>query len=301
MKKQENKTIMQENNAPIVDETVKTATELLAEINSTEDENVRKTIRATLEEVVKQDNKAITKTAIRNLATMFTADPALFWTEMVNNPYAPISKLKENEDGIFELAPAKRRILFSQVDHVYGEDNNGQTIAQNKNYHRMIARITNNLYRLTCNELSEGATQAVIKTKYHGKEEEIAVDFTGTSIAALMAQVQALVDTIFPADQTTKMVRADVRYLMKAFTNAKEGEVKTANEKKVEAAVLDAFRIRKAEQAYKVTSTAKCHKEPKSKPERTEAQEEKTSRIPERPEAVETVSKVAKSGKTQVA
>lgn len=300
MKKTENKTTEQNNIAPIVDETVKTAAELLDELNAVTDENVRKTIVVQLAEVLKSENKAATKTAIRALVTKYAEDQSAFWTELVNNPYAPILKLKENEDGNFELIPGKRRILFSQVDHAYGEDNNGQTIAQSKNYHRMIARLTNNLYRATCAELSEEAV-AVIRTKFHGKTEETAVNFTGTSIGSLLEQVQALVDTIFPADQTTHMVRADVRYLLKAFANAKDGEVKTANEKRVESAVLDAFRVRKAEVAYKVTSTAKCHKEPKPKAERTEAQEEKTSRIPERPEAVATVSKAAKNGKTQAA
>ncbi len=300
MKKTENKTTEQKNIAPIVDETAKTAAELLDELNAVTDENIRKTIVVQLAEVLKSENKAATKTAIRALVTKYAEDQSAFWTELVNNPYAPILKLKENEDGNFELTPGKRRILFSQVDHAYGEDNNGRSIAQSKNYHRMFARLTNNLYKATCAELSEEA-KAVIRVKYHGKDEEMAVDFTGTSIGALLAQVQAIVDTIFPADQTAKMVRADVRYLLKAFTNAKEGEVKTANEKKVEAAVLDAFRVRKAEQAYKVTSTAKCHKEPKVKAERSEAVEEQTSRIPERPEAVDTVKKAAKKSKTQAA
>lgn len=274
-----------------------TSAEILALLNAEADRNKHKPIKTALDEVLKAENKALVKSAVETFVNQYTRDEAVFWTAFINTPYATIYKLSENEDAkdgedVYSLKPSNRRILFSQVDKVYAEKHNGQTMAQAKNYVRMIARFTHNLYLNECGGLSDGAGDkcAVIKVAYNGEKSESKVanvDFGKYSKSAMKAQLQAIVDTILPADQSVPMVSADLNFVIRAYAKADldSGKVKAGAEKVVERIIFTAVRMRKNGIKYEVESKANCHKSKDDKPkvsERTEKQEEVMSKVPDR-------------------
>lgn len=286
------------NNTTTIDLSAMTPDAIVQMLNEEQDLNKHAPLLKALDENLKAENKETLTAAIKTFADCAHADPDKFWTEFVQSSFATLRKLSvdENAEERYNLKPVQRRILFTQIDKAYAENFNGETIANAKNYVRMIARLTDNLHRAECANLSEetGKDCAVIRATYHGEggEEMKEVDFSGTSVNKLTAQIQAIVDTIMPKGQSVRIVKADTRYIQDVFTSGKEGTIRTGNEKAVEAAIWVAVRKRKNGEAYEVRSMAKCHKEPKAKKsERTEKQEEVMSKVPERPEAAATLSK----------
>lgn len=275
----------------------KTAAEVVAILNQTEDKNLHAPIIAAIEEKLKEENKQAVKIDLETRAHCYKQDESLFWDTMIVSPYAPVMKLAEDDNG-YILKTCKKRVLFSQVDSVYQEINAGKTIASGKNYVRMIARITDNLYRSKCADLSDGAGKncAVIRVSaiFDGETVMREVDFSKCSIGAIKTQIQALVDTILPESERVNICSADVRYIQTVTASGAESKVKTANEKNVEKAIFDAIKTRRLGNSYEVQSLAKCHKDAEKKaekPDRNEKQEEVMSKVPERPEAAATLSK----------
>lgn len=298
MKENTNTTTM-----PIVTKTAslyedKTAAEVVSILNQTEDKNLHAPIIAAIEEKLKEENKEAVKIDVETFAHCYKTDEALFWKNMIELPYATIHRLVEDENDGYILKPSKRRILFSQVDSVYQQENSGKSIAAGKNYVRMIARITDNLYKSKCADLSAEAGKdcAVVRVMSNIDGETVMreVDFSKSSIGGIKDQIQALVDTILPENERVKICSADVRYIQTVTASGNESKVKTANEKNVEKAIFDAIKTRRLGVAYEVESRAKCHKAEKKevkKSERTEKQEEVMSKVPDRPEAAATLSK----------
>lgn len=291
-------TTMTENQTAVTITDDMTAQTLCDLLNKTEDKNLHEPIKTALEERLKEENKKSVKAGLEAFANKAKNDPNLFWTEFINDPAVSVRKFTENDDGTFELEPAKRRVTFSQIDKVYGDLNDGKTIAESKNYARMLAHITNNLYRLTCADLSEeaGAKCAVVRVtaNINGEKTMREVDFSKASKSGIKAQMQAFLDTVMPQNQRILVCSADVNYVNKAFVAAKDGTVKTAKEKRTEAIIWEAVKVRKNNEAYKVESQADCHKEPQKegkKSEFTEAKEEKMSKVPNRPESEAVLSK----------
>ena len=276
----------------------KTAAEVVAILNQTEDKNLHAPIIAAIEEKLKEENKEAVKIDVETFAHCYKTDEALFWENMIELPYATIHRLVEDENDGYILKPSKRRILFSQVDSVYQQENSGKSIAAGKNYVRMIARITDNLYKNKCADLSAEAGKdcAVVRVMSNIDGETVMreVDFFKFSIGGIKDQIQALVDTVLPENERVKICSADVRYIQTVTASGNESKVKTANEKNVEKAIFDAIKTRRLGVAYEVESRAKCHKADKKqtkKSEHTEKQEEVMSKVPERPEAAATLSK----------
>lgn len=276
----------------------KTASEVVEILNKTEDKNLHAPIIAAIEEKLKEENKEAVKIDVETFAHCYKTDEALFWENMIELPYATIHRLVEDENEGYILKPSKRRILFSQVDSVYQQENSGKSIAAGKNYVRMIARITDNLYKSKCADLSAEAGKdcAVVRVMSNIDGETVMreVDFSKSSIGGIKDQIQALVDTILPENERVKICSADVRYIQTVTASGNESKVKTTNEKNVEKAIFDAIKTRRLGVAYEVESRAKCHKADKKqtkKSERTEKQEEVMSKVPERPEAAATLSK----------
>lgn len=283
-------------NRVLQDAEEKTAQELCDILNQTADRNEHAPIKAAIEAKLQDENKAAIKAEVETFARTARKDETLFWANLVMNPYATIYTLTESEEGEYSLSERNRRLTFSQIDKRYQELYNGQTIANEKNYVRMIARITNNLYRNTCSDLSAdaGEDRAVIRVAaiIDGETTMREVDFSKASKTAIKAQIQAYVDTIMPEAQRVLICSADVNYIIKGFDNAKDGTVKTANEKKVEILIFDSIKSLYTKEAYKVESKAACHKQPEpKKSERTEKQEEIMSKVGERAEAANTLSK----------
>ena len=278
----------------------KTAAEVLNILNGTDDRNLHKPIIEIIEKKLQEENKKTVKAGLENFANMAKDNSDQFWTTFINEPFVPARKFTENKDGTYALEPVKRKVNFSQIDKVYGDLNDGKTIAESKNYVRMLDHITNNLYRQTCADLSTEAGEkcAVVRVaaNIEGEKTMREVDFSKASKSALKTQIQAFLDTTMPDNVRPLVCSADVNYILKAFETAKDGIVKTAKEKRTETIIWEAVKIRANKRAYTVESQADCHKDPNAKKEVkksefTESQEEKTSKIPERPEAVATLSK----------
>lgn len=275
-----------------------TAAEVVAILNDTEDKNLHAPILTAIDEKIKTENKASLTAAIKSFVKTANEDKTLFWDEFIRNPYAPAVKLSMNkETGEYSLEPTTKYILFSKVDSVYQDEFNGESIANAKNYLRMIARITDNLYRATCSDLSAGVDRSLavvrVKATIDGETTMREVDFTKTSNGGICEQMQAFVDTVMPDGQRVLLRNADVNYVRLSIANGKNGNVVTGKEGAVERLMFDAIAKRYTNSAYTVESKAACHKEPKQKNERTEKQEEVMSKVPERPEAAATLSKNA--------
>ena len=274
--------------ANLTEENLKAMTieERLDALNNTSSKDLAYKIQTGLESDLKAENEENVKLAVETFAHEAARDVDNFFACFIKAPYAPVRKLKQDKDsGEWSIVPAQKRISFTQVDHKYGEENKGQTIANTKYYVGMIARFTNNLYRAKAGELSEGVgkEQAIVRVQYNGTDEQKEYDFSGCSIGKLAEQLDAIVKTIMPEGKEIKTVRADVRYIMTAFATAKEGKVKTMNEQRVTLAIFDALRVRMESKAYVIESSAKCHKSKVS--DRKPSDEEKSSRIPDRPES----------------
>lgn len=275
----------------------KTAAELVELLNKTEDKTAFDALLKVVEDKLKDENKLAVKAAITAFAYSANADVSAFWDGFIRKPYVTVSKLAENkETGEFSIESAGRRVQFSKIDAAYQEMYNGETIANAKNYLRMIARITDNLYRATCTDLSKDLdrNQAVIKVaaKIDGETTMRNVDFTKTSNGGICEQMQAFVDTVLPDGQRVLLRNADVNYIRLSVANGKNGKVVTGKETMVENLIFDAIAKRYTQTAYEVESKAAIHKADKpKKSDRSEKQEEATSKIPERPEAEATLSK----------
>lgn len=271
-----------------------TSKQIVELLNAESDLNKHAPMKKALDEVLKAENKARVNQTVEAFVNQYVREESAFWAAFINSPFADVLKLDEREepeDGErYALSVKKRRILFTQVDKVYAEKLNGQTMAQAKHYPRLIARFTDNLYRHECGNLSEeaGAKSAVIRVAYNGNksEDKIAeVDFGKCSKGEMKKQLQAIVDSILPADQSVPMVSADLNFVIRAYAKADldSGKVKTGKETVVERIIFTAIRKRKNGEAYEVESNAKCHAQEKpKKSERTEKQEEVMSKVPDR-------------------
>lgn len=271
-----------------------TSEQIVELLNAESDLNKHAPMKKALDEVLKAENKMRVNQTVEDFANQYTREESLFWEAFINAPFADVLKLDEREepeDGErYALSVKKRRILFTQVDKVYAEKHNGQTMAQAKHYPRLIARFTDNLYRRECDKLSKetGEKSAVIRVAYNGNksEDKIAeVDFGKTSKTEMKKQLQAVVDAIMPSEQSVPMITADLNFVIRAFAKADldSGKVKTGKETVVERIIFTAIRKRKNGEAYEVESNAKCHAQEKpKKSERTEKQEEVMSKVPDR-------------------
>lgn len=280
------------------------ASELVAVLNKADDKETVKALRDLVEEKVKAENKALVKAGVKAFAMSANDNLTAFWNSFIRNPYVPAIKLTENDEtGEFSIEPTTKYVLFSKVDAVYQDEFNGESIANAKNYLRMIARITDNLYRATCSDLSNGVDRnlAVVRVKavIDGETTMREIDFTKTSNSGICEQMQAFVDTVMPDGQRVLLRNADVTYVRLSIANGKNGKVVTGKEGAVERLMFDAIAKRYTQTAYEVESKAACHKskDDNKKSERTEKQEEATSKIPERPEATATLSKKNKTEK----
>lgn len=271
-----------------------TSEQIVELLNAESDLNKHAPMKKAMDEVLKVENKALVKSTVETFVNQYTREESAFWTAFINSPFATVYKLTENEEAEdgerYSLSAVNHRILFTQVDKVYAEKHNGQTMAQAKHYPRLIARFTDNLYRHECGNLSEetGAKSAVIRVAYNGNksEDKIAeVDFGKCSKGEMKKQLQAIVDSILPADQSVPMVSADLNFVIRAYAKADldSGKVKTGKETVVERIIFTAIRKRKNGEAYEVESNAKCHAQEKpKKSERTEKQEEVMSKVSDR-------------------
>lgn len=271
-----------------------TSAQILELLNAEPDLNKHAPMKKAMDEVLKDENKALVKSAVETFVNQYSREESAFWTAFINAPFATVYKLSENEEAEdgerYSLTSSKRRILFSQVDKVYAEKHNGQTMAQAKHYPRLIARFTDNLYRHECGNLSDGAGEksAVIRVAYNGNKSEdktAEVDFGKCSKGEMKKQLQAIVDAILPAEQSVPMVSADLNFVIRAYAkaNCDTGKITGGAEKAVERIVFTAVRMRKNGEAYEVESKAKCHATEKpKKSERTEKQEEVMSKVGDR-------------------
>lgn len=271
-----------------------TSAQILELLNAESDLNKHAPMKKAMDEVLKVENKALVKSTVETFVNQYTREESAFWTAFINSPFATVYKLTENEEAEdgerYSLSAVNRRILFTQVDKVYAEKHNGQTMAQAKHYPRLIARFTDNLYRRECDKLSKetGEKSAVIRVAYNGNksEDKIAeVDFGKTSKTEMKKQLQAIVDAIMPSEQSVPMITADLNFVIRAFAKADldSGKVKTGKETVVERIIFTAIRKRKNGEAYEVESNAKCHAQEKpKKSERTEKQEEVMSKVSDR-------------------
>lgn len=279
------------------------ASELVAVLNKAEDKETIKALRELVEEKVKAENKTLVKAGIKAFAMSANDNLTAFWDSFIRNPYVPAIKLTEDDEtGEFSIEPTTKYVLFSKVDAVYQDEFNGESIANAKNYLRMIARITDNLYRATCSDLSNGVDRnlAVVRVKavIDGESTMREIDFTKTSNGGICEQMQAFVDTIMPDGQRVLIRNADVNYVRMTVANGKNGKVVTGKEGAVERLIFDAIAKRYTQTAYEVESKAACHKSKDDRrSDRTEKQEEAMSKVPERPEAAATLSKKEKTEK----
>lgn len=295
-------------NADALDLSALSSAEILEMLNAEPDLNKHAPMKKALDEVLKAENKEHYKQAIATFAHEYDRDSGNFWATFIDSPYAPRYSLAEDDeaDERYSLKQSNRRVSFTKVDSKYQEEHNGQTIANAKNYPRMVARFTDNVYRKVCSDLSAGCsdTRAVIRVTFHGKDEDFQkeIDFSKTGAKAMKAQMQAIVDTILPAEHSVLVQDADLAFVLKAAerTNLDKGEVSTSNEDNILDAIMRAVRNIKNGEAYTVKSKAKCHKAPKpkaKKSERTEKQEEVMSRVPDREHEIPT----SKTENTQAA
>lgn len=270
-----------------------TSAQILELLNAESDLNKHAPMKKAMDEVLKAENKALVKCAVETFANQYEREESLFWDAFINHPFAEVFKLVENEDADdgerYALKSSNRRILFTQVDKVYSEKHNGQTMAQAKHYPRLIARFTDNLYRHECGNLSEETGKsAVIRVAYNGNKSEdktAEVDFGKCSKGEMKKQLQAIVDAILPAEQSVPMVSADLNFVIRAYAkaNCDTGNIVGGAEKAVERIIFTAVRKRKNGEAYEVESKAKCHAQDKpKKSERTEKQEEVMSKVGDR-------------------
>lgn len=249
-----------------IDLSVYSVSEILEMLNDAETTAQANTLKKALTERLKEDNKEAKKTALQTFANTAGRDESLFWECFIEAPYAPTQRLVQNEETAeWEIKDGKTRITFEDIDKVYSETHDGQTIARSKRYVGMVARFTHNLYAATCNGLSEEAEKCakVVKVKFKGDEattiEEF--DFSGNSTKDLQNQLNAIIKTIMPEGGAFLMKKSDVRYIREGFTKANEGKVTTARESAVSKLIWDAVKVCKSGKPYEVVSKAKCHAE----------------------------------------
>lgn len=261
--------------------------EMIEALNAETDVATHDKLLATLNEVVKAENKATIASAVESFVKSAEVAPTDFFRAFIADPFVNVKRVKkDNKSGEYSVVDTVRQISFSEVESAYGNAHKGQTLAQSKRYVGMIARFTHNLHANLCGELSEEGAKVTVR-KYNGQAVE-EHDFNGTSIGKLQSQLNSIVSTILPEGMTIKMVKADVRALMRAHQTEKFMEFTTAAEKKVMNQIFGAMRTRMAGKAYVVHSKALCHKAKESN--QTPTQEERTSKIPERAEAEQTLS-----------
>lgn len=267
------------------------ALEIVKLLNEEQDLNKHAPMKKALEEVLKNENKEHMIQAVAEFVKEYGQDTNAFWNRFITDPFAPRFSMVEDTEAEerYSLKEGQKRISFLKVDAKYQEENHGQTMAQAKNYCRMLARFTDNIYRKVCGELSAGCDkkQAVIRVTFHGAKEDYKkdVDFSATTSKAMKAQMQAIVDTILPETHSVLVRDADLSFVLKVAQKASldNGAVKTGKEVLILNAIMKAVDMVKNERTYVVESAAECHKEKKAKKsDRTEAQEEKTSKIPDR-------------------
>lgn len=213
-----------------------------------------------LREAVKQENNAALRRAVSDFASSAAADLDGFWKMFLGNPYVTIQAVKQDKEGKWILADRRRSVLFSDIDKVYGEQNDGRTIARAVRYVGMISRFAYNLYANTGAEYSDGVNsggKVTVKTYAAGQLKTEEYNFTGSSISKLQEQLNAIVKTILPETITVNMVKADVRYILDKVRRVGDGSVTVKDKDKfVMGAIFEAVRIRYAGKAYTVISQA---------------------------------------------
>lgn len=239
---------------------IKTTAQLLDELNA-----IRTTATATevnkkmaeITEQLKADSKANLNARIDELLKM---DKVTMFKEFINSPcYTAVRLSTDKESGDFKIIDRDRQIGFRQLDKAYiDKGENNKTLANSLRYYGMVAHFTHNLCKNIAGELSEG-TKTVTVPAFNGQPEK-EFDFSNTSITALEKQLNAIAETILPAEICPKMIKADVKAIKTACLKEKMLVFTLQNENAIINKIFNAFEIRMNNKAYTLKSKAECHK-----------------------------------------
>lgn len=302
MKKFENTTNLPEESAMTETMTLDQMVENLNSIRATGNgTDIQKALDDLTAACKAQTEKNIQKhiTAILSLE----ADRIAMFTDYINNPIAETVRIKQdNKTGEYALTTGEKQISFMQLEkafqilhgtkHADGsvEADTSKTLAQDKRYYAMLTYFVDNLTRNIAGDLSEQVKKVSVPTLTSKEEKPVEHDFSGVSVNAMEAQLNALVSTILPADMSVKMRRVDVKALKQAATTEKMMKFRMNDEGRMLNKIFAAIRIRMNDEAYELTSKAKAHKQPKpqltANENNSEKQETDMSKVPERAEAV---------------
>lgn len=279
---------MKENTAVTIAETTKTMDQLMEELNAIRVDGSGSEISTLVNQIVekcKEQTAENIKARISEILGMESDRVAMF-TEFINNPMAPTVRMKQDPNtGEYSVAEGEKQISFVALEKAY-EAMGGKTLAQSKHYYAMLTYFVDNLTRNIAGDLSEQVKKVQAPNLTTKEEKPAEYDFSGISVNALEAQLNALVSTILPAEMSIKMKRVDVKALKQAATSEKMMKFRMNDEARMLNKVFAAVRIRMNDEAYELTSKAKAHKAAKPHLTANEAnsleQETKMSKVPER-------------------
>lgn len=246
-------------------EKAKTAEELVSELNAKRATLTQPEI-APLTSAINEKLKAENGEAkTEYIKALLSTDKITMFNTFIDVPCYTVKRLTNDKDtGDFVLVDGKRQLNFAQLDSAYEKENDGNTLANAKNYHRMVANFTHNIGVKIAGDLSEDKDVKKVCIPVYQGEKETEVDFSKASITALETQLNAIVTTILPNEICAKMLRSDVRAICQAATQEKMLCFTLKNEIRILNSIFNAIRIRKNNEAYTLESKAKCHKESKN-------------------------------------
>lgn len=122
----------------------------------------------------------------------------------------------------------------------------------------MISNFAHNLCKNIAGDLSDSGKTVTIPT-FNGEIEK-EFDFGGSSINALEKQLNAIAETILPAEICPKMIKAVVKAIKAACVKEKMLVFTLQNENAIINKIFNAFEIRINNKAYILGSKAECHK-----------------------------------------
>lgn len=240
-------------------ENCKTSAELLEELNAIRTTATASEVSAKIamiNEKLKEESEANKNARIAELLEM---EKVKLFIEFINNPCYESMKLKTDRDsGEFTIINRSRQIRFRQLDMAYAEKTKEKTLTNSLRYYGMVSLFTHNLGKNIAGELSEGVKKVTVST-YNGKPEN-EFDFSGNSITALEKQLNAIAETILPAEICPKMLKADVKAIKAACVKEKMLNFTLQNENAIINKIFNAFEIRMNDKAYTLNSKAECHK-----------------------------------------
>lgn len=165
----------------------------------------------------------------------------------------------DKDTGEFIIIERPRQIGFKQLDNAFAEANpEKKTLANSMRYYGMISLFVHNLACNITEDLSEEAHKVTVP-EFHGKQET-EFDFSACSMTGLEKQLNAIVAAILPQELAPKMLKADVKVIRLACVQDKMLRFTIQNESRIINMIFNAIKIRMNDEAYVVSSRAKCHK-----------------------------------------